>query len=346
MRAHVDAFHREHDYVGGQLDNALAVVGLVPHLADFAGVFHPGRVALRSFAEEVLDSFGPVEAGGVDDEHGQRLQHDVEEEPVPNALICNVRGIDALGFLVLELLEGLEEGELERIGVDVVGLDEHEHQLVGGQLAVELGPLLGVQLPVVLVDGGHGGDLGAVEGDGRQDGRRGVVKLAEHGAQGGAHQEEFVLELVGVLGLFPLGFGFRDTVIELLVDHTGSNGFAIDKQVVKRTAVGIKHLKALSVETALRELVLLASCLGRPVAELVLVVAEHKSAHFAERLLPFLEVQMLGLFAGCRAANACKQGRELEALKFKAGVGLSVGEVQIRALKPVPGANRNIVVDG
>ena len=126
MGAHVDTFDGEHDYVRGQLDDALAVVGLVPHLADLAGVFHPGWVTLGSFAEEVLDSFGPVEAGGVDDEHGQGLQNDIQEKPVADALVGDVGGVDALGFLVLELLEGLEEGKLERIGVDVAGLDEHE----------------------------------------------------------------------------------------------------------------------------------------------------------------------------------------------------------------------------
>ena len=196
------------------------------------------------------------------------------------------------------------------------------------------------------MDGGHGGDLGAVEGNGRQDRRRGVVEFGEHGTQGGAHQEEFVLELVGVLGLLPLGFGFRDTVVELLVDNTGSDGFAVDKQIIERTAVGVKHLEALSVETTLRELVLLASRLGRPVAEQVLVVAEHKSAHLSERLLPLLEVQVLGLLAGCRATNACKQGGELEALKTKVGIGLSIAKIQVGALKSVSGADRNILVNG
>lgn len=171
VRAHVGALNREHDHIGRELDH-IGLGGLEPHLAGLASILSPRRVALGRLAEEVLHSLSIAQPGGVDHEHGQGLQHDVEEQPVADALVGEVGRVGAARLAQFKVLEGVQEGEVQRVGVDIARLEQNELQLVWLDRLAVLGLLLGRQVMVVLVDGRHARQLGHIKGDRWQNGGR------------------------------------------------------------------------------------------------------------------------------------------------------------------------------
>ena len=72
-------------------------------------VLHPGRRAAGYLAQEVLDALVPAEAGRVDDDEGQRLEHDIEEDPLAHAQVVHFLFRFQVGTCALVRHERLEE---------------------------------------------------------------------------------------------------------------------------------------------------------------------------------------------------------------------------------------------